>query len=311
MLTRYIHIKDEPGFVICDNDQKADWLNLEDPSQEELAKVALELGVPPLFLADPLDHRERPRIDQEDDATLLIIRLPLMKKVSDEEVFSTVALGMIIVGEKIITVCREKALTKDSLSRCNRKPRPFSHLKMVMKLFIESSADFMHHLELMEDITDIAESLLSKAQHNEQIMTLLRIDKALINYTVALKSNRAIMHKLVEGNILTLSSIEKDLLDHALIEIQQAIDMAEIYGQVLGSLGDAFGNIINNNLNKIMKFLTGVTIILMLPTLIVGAYGMNMELPMAHLSKAFWFIALLCLITSGSVWLFFWRKKWI
>ncbi|MDR1486463.1 MAG: magnesium transporter CorA family protein [Deltaproteobacteria bacterium] len=311
MLARYVNIKEEPGFALCLQGQSADWINLENPTPEELAQVAAELDVPPLFLADPLDAMEKPRVDQEDEATLLIIRLPVHKNDDGDHQFGTIPLGMILVKEKLITVCSKPSLAQDILSRGNRKPRPLSQLKMVMKIFIESSIDFMTHLELMEDITDIAESALSKAQHNEQIMTLLRIDKALINYTVALKSNRAIIKKLLEGNIVPLPEADGNLLDHALTEIQQAIDMAEIYGQILGSLGDAFGNIINNNLNKIMKLLTGVTIILMLPTLIVGAYGMNLVLPMAQHPKAFWIVAILCLLSSGGVWIFFWRKKWI
>jgi magnesium transporter len=163
----------------------------------------------------------------------------------------------------------------------------------------------------MERITDSAELSLSKSQQNKEIMTLLSLDKALIVYTVALKSNRAIMTKVIEGKILFQTQEELDLLDHALIENQQAIYMADIFGQIIGSVGDAFGNIINNNLNKVMKFLAGVTIILMLPTLVVGAYGMNVRLPIADNSMAFWILALICVITSGVMWLYFWLKKWI
>jgi magnesium transporter len=163
----------------------------------------------------------------------------------------------------------------------------------------------------MEDITDEAESSLSISQQNEQIWTLLSIDKALINYTVALKSNRAIISKLLDDQVFPMTAEEDDLLDHALIENQQAIYMADILGQILGSVGDAFGNIINNNLNKVMKFLAGVTIILMIPTFVVGAYGMNVELPMALAKNAFLVLMIVCLVISGALWLVFRRKRWI
>jgi magnesium transporter len=142
-------------------------------------------------------------------------------------------------------------------------------------------------------------------------MTLLTIDKALINYTVALKSNRAIIAKLVDDNVFPMSAEEDDLLDHALIENQQAIYTADIFGQILGSLGDAFGNVINNNLNKLMKFLAVVTIILMVPTLIVGAYGMNVRLPLAEDGRAFWIILAACLALSAVLWLVARRRRWI
>ncbi|MDR1545991.1 MAG: magnesium transporter CorA family protein [Deltaproteobacteria bacterium] len=311
MLTRLRCCDEAPGFVVCRADEPADWLDLETPDQEELAALTAELGLPPSFLADPLDPRERPRLDVENEAAMVIIRAPYLAQAPDGPAFATVPLGLVVVDRVVLTVCSRPGLVREIMGRWSRKPRPSSHFKMLIKILIESSADFMRHLELMEDVTDLAENSLAKAQHNEQIMTLLSIDKALINYTVALKSNRDIMSKLSDGIIFKFSAEEADWLDHAMTENQQAIYMADIFGQVLGSLSDAFGTIINNNLNKIMKFLTGMTIILMVPTLIVGAYGMNLELPLTKNHWAFWTIMALCLLLSGSLWVFFLRKRWL
>lgn len=311
MLTRYRLIGPEPGFSVCAKEEGPEWIDLEAPSPDELAEVSQELSLPPLFLADPLDPRERPRLDQEGQAVLLIIRMPLHKTEGGKNVFTTVPLGVVVNGGTLVTICPEPELAKRLLSRRSRKPKPASLIRLVMKLFIESSADFIAHLELMEDITDEAESSLSISQQNEQIWLLLTIDKALINYTVALKSNRAIISKLLDDRVFPMTAEEDDLLDHALIENQQAIYMADIFGQILGSVGDAFGNIINNNLNKVMKFLAGVTIILMVPTFLVGAYGMNVGLPMAHHDLSFWVLMLLCLFFSGLLWYVFRRKRWI
>ncbi|MDR2444132.1 MAG: magnesium transporter CorA family protein [Deltaproteobacteria bacterium] len=312
MLTRYSFTGQDPGFTVCQTNADTQWIDLQAPNIEELSEISLEYGLPAQFLSDPLDLRERPRLEQEDQVVLMIIRAPHCQiNDSGQRTFSTVPLGVLVKGSLLVTVCSEPGLTHRIVSRWSRKPKPISILKMVMKLFIESSADFIGHLELMEDITDEAESSLSKSQQSEQIMTLLTIDKALINYTVALKSNRAIISKLLDDKVFPLTAEEDDLLDHALIENQQAIYMADIFGQILGSLGDAFGNIINNNLNKVMKFLAGVTIILMVPTFIVGAYGMNLELPLASRPKAFWLMMVMCLILSGTLWLFFRRKRWI
>ena len=311
MLTRYVLKAEEPGFFSCSKDAGPEWIDLEAPIPEELLEVSQELRLPPLFLADPLDPRERPRLDQEGQEVLMIIRVPLSHAHGGRPVFSTVPLGIIVKGGTLVTVCPEPGLARRILSRWSRKPKPVTIMRLAMKLFIESSADFIRDLELMEDITDEAESSLSISQQNEQIWTLLTIDKALINYTVALKSNRAIISKLLDDKVFPMTAEEDDLLDHALIENQQAIYMADIFGQILGSVGDAFGNIINNNLNKVMKFLAGVTIILMVPTFIVGAYGMNVGLPMAHHRLAFLVLMILCLVLSGALWLVFRRRKWI
>jgi len=309
MLTRYHY--DENGFQPCQDEQKYKWLDLENPEPEELKELSEQLNLPYLFLADPLDPKERPRLDKEDQFLLIIIRIPFQKTENGKMIFTTIPLGLIITPDYCLTVCREPKAARNLINRGSKKPKPLDHLIVPFKAFIECSSEFIRRLEQMEDQTDEAEQTLSLAQHNEQIITLLAIDKALINYTVALKSNRGIMEKLMEGHLIPLSEEGKDQLEYALTENQQAIFMADIFGQVLGSMSDAFGTIISNNLNKIMKFLTGVTIILMLPTILVGAYGMNVVLPLAEHPKAFWLLIIFCLTLSALVWLFFWRKKWI
>jgi magnesium transporter len=304
------------------SEDDADFLDLEDPEPQEISEIAEKLNIPHLFLSDPLDPRERPRVDQEEDTTLIIVRVPsticppnTREAVSLDDYktkpLDTIPMGIILSGSKLILVTSKSGIAQQFFGRVNRKPRPHSTLSVVFKIFIESSADFIHYLELMEELTDQAELTLSMAQQNEEIMTLLTIDKTLINFTVALKSNRAIMEKLMDYPFLKLTPLEIDLLEHALTENQQAIFMADIFGQVLGSMSDAFGTIISNNLNKVVKFLTGITIVLMIPTFIVGAYGMNVILPFERHPKAFWIIVLICLISCASLWLFFNRKKWV
>ena len=143
-------------------------------------------------------------------------------------------------------------------------------------------------------------------------MALLDIEKALIDITLALKSNHALMDKFRQSEPfgLSLNKDEKDILDDAVTENQQAVFMAEIFGQILSSMSDAFGSIISNNLNKIMKFLAGVTIVLMLPSIIAGIYGMNVGLPLAEVSGAFWILLGLCLGLMLAVSVLFAKKKW-
>jgi magnesium transporter len=301
--------------VVCSDEEKADWINLEDPNRQELDEIVAELSVPIQFLTDPLDAMERPRLDLEDDCELVIITVPYLdQKGEDDVMFGTSPLGIIFCGEVLVTVCSEVGLVGDLLNRTNKKPKPITNQKTMIKILIESSSDFIHHLELMERITESAELSLSKSQQNKEIMTLLNLEKALIIYTVALKSNRAIILKVSDGKygrLMFHSQEDLDMVDQALIENQQAIYMADIFTQIIGSVGDAFGNIINNNLNKVMKFLAGVTIILMLPTLVVGAYGMNVLLPLADNPKAFWIITMICVAISGIVWFYFRLKRWI
>jgi magnesium transporter len=308
------------GFVPAEEGE-AQFFDLQRPDPEELRRVTESLGVPPHFLSDPLDPKERPRIEQEGLYTLVIIRVPLFGETGIERGpaalrtrkhgTSTMPLGIVFSKDTLITVSMRKDLVQDLLGRLTRKPHPRDPITTVFKIFIESASDFIGQLERLEELTDRAETTLSRAQQNEEIMTLLSIDKILIHYTVALKSNRNIMEKMMEQHVIVLAPDETDMLERALTENQQAIYMADIFTQVLGSISDAFGTIISNNLNKVVKFLTGITIILMLPTFIVGAYGMNVDLPMEHHPLAFWLIVLLCLVSCGGLWLFFNRKRWV
>ncbi|MDR2351629.1 MAG: magnesium transporter CorA family protein [Deltaproteobacteria bacterium] len=289
----------------------ADFINLEDPTQLEVDSIESEFQLPHTFLNDPLDPRERPRVEQETPATLIIIRVPRLPMAQEPHNLTTVPLGIILNKEKIFTVCRDVELVDVLLQRVTRKPKPNCRFSVAFKLLIESSTDFIDHLERLEELTDMAESTLSKAQQNEEIMMLLTIDKALINFSVALRSNRGIMAKLMENTIIHLRPDELELLERALTENQQAIFTADIFGQILGSMSDAFGTVISNNLNKVVKFLTGITIVLMLPTLIAGLYGMNVALPFERHPYAFWIIIFGCFISCIFLWLFLYRKKWL
>ncbi|MDR2406202.1 MAG: magnesium transporter CorA family protein [Deltaproteobacteria bacterium] len=290
---------------------EAEFINLEDPTQLEIEAIQEECEIPQTFLTDPMDPRERPRVEQEPPVTLIIIRVPRLPLAQEPHNLTTVPLGIIITKTKLITVCRDVELVLVHLKRFARKPKPNCRYSVAFKLLIESSTDFIHHLERLEELTDMAESTLSKAQQNEEIMMLLTIDKALINFTVALKSNRGIMEKLMDNTLIHLRPDELDLLERALTENQQAIFTADIFGQILGSMSDAFGTVISNNLNKVVKFLTGITIVLMLPTLIAGLYGMNVSLPFERHPYAFWIIVILCSLSGVFLWVFFNRKRWV
>ncbi|MDR1395875.1 MAG: magnesium transporter CorA family protein [Deltaproteobacteria bacterium] len=309
MISKYQLVNN--GFWPVPAGQPPDWVDLENPNSEELTEISGQYSLPPLFLVDPLDPRERPHTDTEEGAMLIIVRVPLFRQ-NGGRVFATIPLGVIITPERVFTVCREAGLAKQFIARQMRQPRQISRDSILFKILIGCSSDFIHQLEVLEEMAENAEQHLIKSQQNDQIITLLTIEKALINFSVALHSNRSIMERIM-GGILNrpLGGEEASWLDFALTENQQAIFTVEIFGQIVGSMGDAFGIIISNNLNKVMKFLTGVTIILMVPTLIVGAYGMNVRLPLADSAWAFAILSLACLGLSVFIWRFFSRRKWI
>ena len=293
------------------DEASADWLDIAAPSEEELAVLGRNYSLLPSFLHDPLDEKERPHLDSEGEALMIVVRLSV-PGTEKNMAFETVPVGLILVAGKLLTVCARPNLVRQTLDKAWQRKRKWSPVLLVFALFLAASAAFMKNMQIMEERAEQAETRLFNSIQNSELISLLSIEKALIANTVALKSNHNLMVKFLKPETFELnySKIERDLLDDALTESQQAIFTAEIFSQILGSMGDAFGSIISNNLNKVMKFLTAITIILMVPTVIAGLYGMNVNLPWAEKSWAFAFVCGLtifsCLITT----IFFIYRKW-
>jgi magnesium transporter len=193
------------------------------------------------------------------------------------------------------------------------RERDWSRSRLIFALFLVAGTGFIESLEAMEEEADQSEARLRKSPRDEEILAILGLEKSLIHITTAVKSNHALMEKFTRTDhpfCLTLSDEERELLDDAMTENQQAIFMADIFGQVLSSLSDAFGSIISNSLNKTMKFLAGVTIVLTIPMVVAGFYGMNMALPGAGLPLAFWGICALCAGMMLAVSVLFAKKHW-
>ncbi len=296
----------------CPPGESPDWLDLADPDAAELTDMESRYGLPKWFFTDPLDSRERPRVDQDGAAVLIVVRLSAREFEDGEPRFQTVPVGIILSEGRVVTVCRRSGLVADHLRRLFQRKRNWTNVRLAFALFYAAGTGFIENLERLEELAGEAEARLRRSPRNEELLDLLNIEKALIDTTVALKSNHGLMDKFRQPEPfgLNLTREERDLLDDALTENQQAVFMTEIFGQVLSSMGDAFGSVISNNLNKIMKFLAGVTIVLMLPTIIAGLYGMNVALPGAELKSAFAILCGLCLGLMLLVSVLFAKKKW-
>ena len=309
MITRYTFSE---TIEISREGAEPDWIDLSDPDECELAEIGRRYNLPQWFLTDPLDSKERPRVDQDGEAVLLVVRLSDRTLTPEGPVFRTAPVGIIIVPGLVVTVCRGPELVNVHLKRLFSRRRRWTCVRLAFALFYGSGAGFIETLERMEDLAGEAEARLREQPENEELLALLNLEKSLIDTTIALKSNHVLMDKFRQPDPfgLILSKDEKDILDDAMIENQQAIFMAEIFGQTLASMSDAFGSIISNNLNKTMKFLAGVTIVVMLPTLITGLYGMNVGLPGSGAEEAFVILCALCLVMMLAVSILFAKKKW-
>ena len=266
------------------------WVNLTYPSEDELTTVALTLGVEPTFLRAALDEEETSRIDTEEGQTLIIIDVPSVEK-DDAVVYSTLPLGIIVTQKHIITVClKESTIIKDFQDGLVRNAETQKRTSFILYMLLQVAKRFLQYLKQIDKIYSYMERQLYKSQRNKELIQLLDLEKSLVYFNTSLKANEVTLEKILRGRIITLYEEDHDLLEDVLIEVRQAIEMANIYSSIVSGMMDAFASVISNNLNVTMKVLSSITILLAIPNIIFGFYGMNITtgLPLDH----FWWIPL-------------------
>ena len=265
------------------------WINLVDPTTTELEAVLTHSNVPRDFLTDPLDVGERPRFDYEDDASLIIVHVP--RPDDDEDSVSpyrTVPLGIILFGQSVITVCSAPTpVTTAFLDQIRRVCPPSDTYRFAFRLLWHAGVLFLRYINEIHSRTATLEDELHESISNEALMKLFQIEKTLVYFTTSLKADTIALARANTARQLTLSEDDRDYLEDAMVEYQQALETATIHSNILNGTLDTFASIINNNLNNVMKYLTAATIMLAAPTLIASLYGMNIGLPFQDNAHAF------------------------
>ena len=264
------------------------WINLVDPTTTELEAVLTHSNVPRDFLTDPLDVGERPRFDYEDDASLIIVHVPRPDDEDSVSPYRTVPLGIILFGQSVITVCSAATpVTTAFLDQIRRVCPPSDTYRFAFRLLWHAGVLFLRYINEIHSRTAALEDELHESISNEVLMKLFQIEKTLVYFTTSLKADTIALARANTARQLTLSEDDRDYLEDAMVEYQQALETATIHSNILNGTLDTFASIINNNLNNVMKYLTAATIMLAAPTLIASLYGMNIGLPFQNHAHAF------------------------
>ena len=261
------------------------WVNLVDPTTTELEAVIAAKNVPRDFLTDPLDRDERPRFDYDDDATLLIVHVPCPVEGDEVAPYCTVPLGIVLTGESVITVCSMRTpVTSAFLDQIRRVCPPKDKYRFAFRLLWHGGVLFLRYLHDIHQRTNLLEEELHESISNKVLLKLLTIEKTFVYFTTSLKADTIALARANTSRQVVLTEDDSDQLEDALVEYQQALETATIHANILNGTLDTFASLINNNLNNVMKYLTAVTILLAVPTLVASIYGMNLTtLPfMAH-----------------------------
>lgn len=291
------------------------WINLVNPSQSESMEVAEHFNIDIADLRAPLDAEESSRIVVEDDYKLIIVDVPIVEERSNKSYYVTIPLGIILTENTIITTCLEELPLFDQF-KYNRLRNfyTFMRSRFVFQILYRNAQLYLTALRIIDRKSEEIEQQLHKATRNEELIDLMELEKTIVYFKASLKMNERIVKKLAgSSSLLRKYEEDEDLLEDTLIENQQAIEMADIYGNILNSMTQAYASIISNNQNTIMKTLALATIVLSIPTMIFSAYGMNFkgnDIPFNDQPHAFELIILFAFASSLFLTVYFFRKKW-
>ena len=242
------------------------WINVVNPDDSDIQFLS-SFGIDEDFVNDALDPNERARFDQDEDVIYVITKLPYYDENDEEVPYKTFPLGIAIKPEAIITI---SAIDNEK------------HYCFLLRMFERAAIYYLRYLKEIRKKSNEIEQELHRSTRNKELVALLNLEKSLVFFTTSLRSNELMFEKLKRTNILTLYEEDEELFEDITIENRQAIEMANIYSDILTGMMDAFASVISNNLNVVMKILTIVTLVLQIPMLTASIYGMNLgHLPMA------------------------------
>ena len=289
--------------------KKGVWINLVNPTDDEIKRICEKTGIEEDFLKYPLDYEEQARIDVEDNSTLFIIDVPTVEENVDGKVYTTMPQGIIFVGDDyFITI----SLKKNSIIEAFEKGKikgvfTYKKTRLLLQMLYLNASKYLDTLKKVNKEAESTVLMLQKSMKNRELIQLLNIEKGLVYITTSLKSNELVMEKTLKGKIIKMYEEDEDILEDAIIENRQAMEMSKIYSDILTGTMDAYASIISNNLNGVMKFLASLTIIISVPTLIASIWGMNVDLPFK--GSPYGFACIIGISIAVSTVAYIWLKK--
>ncbi len=287
------------------------WVNVKVPTSEEIEYLRRDFNISEDFIKDVLDIDERPRIELDEPNTYIILRVPLSNP-NNGVPYVTVPLGVALTPVGTITICsqRNEVISQLFKMAATQKFHLGQGMDDVLRLFFISASWYLQFLKEINSQTSHIEKDLENATRNEELHKLLRMERCLVYFLTSIKGNEMALEKIRTKKYPILYGFDEDLMEDVTIENKQVLEMAKVYSDIQSGMMDAFASVISNNLNVIMKKLTSVTIVLMIPTLIASLYGMNVSNHFENSPYAFYTIILISIVMTLTGILLFKRKNW-
>lgn len=285
------------------------WIDMVSPTTEEINLVVEKTQIDRDLITKMLDENELPRIENSGDATLVVIDAPVVTE-DDEDEYQTYPLGVIMSERNFVVTVSTRKVTVLHDFRHNHVKNFHTAKKsrFLIQILGKTSAEYLKILNNVYKEIESKEDKLEKSTSNEDLIDLLGTEKTLVYFTTSLKENDLVLERLTTGSTVRLYEGDADLLEDALIENRQAIDMANIYRDILSSITGTYATVVSNNLNDVMKFLAGITVVLSVPTIVSSFMGMNVPFGAFGDNPAAWIVLLIASVLASAV-VFLWMKR--
>ncbi len=287
------------------------WINVIDPRPEELERLSLEHHIPIEYLSAPLDLDERPHFEKDDGIISIIMQTSYPLGEHSDIPYDTVPLGIIHTDRCILTVCTQINPVLHEIK--NGRLRQVSTVKknrFTLQIFLRTAQRFLIDLRQINKQVDLVEDRLETSTRNKELLDLLKIEKSLVYFKTAVKANELMMERVKRDRVFEIYPDDQELLDDVIIENLQAIEMTDITTNILSSMMGTFASVISNNVNAVVKLLTTTTILIAIPTLVTGIFGMNVPIPLLHNPNGFLWVVGIAVVLDLIVAVIFWRLKW-
>lgn len=284
------------------------WVNCVKPTDSEINYILNTCNVNPEFIRASLDEEESSRIDREEENSLIIIDNPVVNKSGKNLTYYTTPLSIIITPHNIITISLKETHVLEEFEESLIKNTNINDKnRFVLQIMLRVAGKYLKYLKQINKITERVEEELKKSMKNKELIQFLEIEKSLVYFSASLKSIGVMLGRMGRGKYINLNEEQYELLEDVIIEIKQATEMSEIYLNILNGTMDAFASIISNNLNIVMKVLASITLILSIPTIISGIYGMNN--PRIPMIEYWWFPLGLSAVSMFITWIILKHKN--
>lgn len=311
MISIYKSLETTQMLQSLDSIQPGCWINIVAPSDQDILLISKKTGVSVEFLKAALDEEETSHIDMEEGTMLVIVDVPFTEMEDNSLTYDTFPLAIIHTEDFIITVClKNSRILTDFIDGKVKSFFTFKRSRFILQILYRIAGYYLIYLRQIDKKSVMIEKRLHRSLRNKELIQLLSLEKSLVYFSTSLKANEATFEKMLKLELLKKYPEDQDVLEEVIIENKQAIEMANIYSNILTGTMDAFASVISNNLNIVMKFLASVTIVMSIPNIIFGSFGMNVGgIPFAENVRGFWFVYLVAFIISLIAFLILQRKN--